>query len=508
MNIGSKPNREGEAPAEPVHDGSELPEGWAWARLEDVCSKIQDGTHHSPKNQSRSGKYKYVTAKNIKVWGIDLSDITYVDEATHREIYQRCDPKRGDVLYIKDGATTGIATVNPFEEEISLLSSVALLKPVETALDSTYLKWWLNSPTGYHSMTEQMSGSAITRLILRTIRASQIPIAPLAEQRRIVEKLEMLLGKVSSSQQRLSRIPGLLKRFRQSVLAAACSGKLTADWREDNSDTKRLELPNFLPTCESASIDADAFSELPDTWRLGLLDALLQERRGISYGIVKPGIHDPNGVRLLKSQQVRDGEMDLSADFRITRELDEEYARTRLQGGEILLNLVGASIGRSAIAPMELRGANVSRAIAVIPVIPEMTGWIQLNLRGPIGQKLIQDKTGGSAQPVLNLSEVRTLTIPLPPLAEQQEIVRRVEKLFAFADKIEARLKQAEAHVDRLTQSLLAKAFRGELVPTEHALATAEGRNYESASELLAHIQAIKPNAEPAKRKRGKTSKT
>ncbi len=214
MSVRSKPNREAEAPAEPERDGDELPEGWAWARLEDVCSKIQDGTHHSPKNQSRSGKYKYVTAKNIKVWGIDLSDITYVDEATHREIYQRCDPKRGDVLYIKDGATTGIATVNPFEEEISLLSSVALLKPVETALDSTYLKWWLNSPTGYHTMTEQMSGSAITRLILRTIRASQIPIAPLAEQRRIVGKLELLLGKVSSSQQRLSRVPGLLKRFR------------------------------------------------------------------------------------------------------------------------------------------------------------------------------------------------------------------------------------------------------------------------------------------------------
>lgn len=67
--------------------------------------------------------------------------------------------------------------------------------------------------------------------------------------------------------------------------------------------------------------------------------------------------------------------------------------------------------------------------------------------------------------------------------------MRRVEKLFAFADQIEARLKQAQSHVDRLTQSLLAKAFRGELVPTEHALATAAGRDYESASELLARIQ-------------------
>ncbi|MEI7699836.1 MAG: hypothetical protein WCK86_08580 [Planctomycetia bacterium] len=84
---------------------------------------------------------------------------------------------------------------------------------------------------------------------------------------------------------------------------------------------------------------------------------------------------------------------------------------------------------------------------------------------------------------------------PLPPFSEQQEIVRRVEKLFAFTDQIESRLKQAQSHVDRITQSLLVNAFRGELVPTEHALATAEGRNYETATELLARIQTEQNSA-------------
>ena len=82
----------------------ELPEGWSWARLGTVCSKVTDGTHHSPNNYP-IGEYKYVTAKNIKLNGIILEDITYVTAEVHKEIFSRCNPEFGDILYIKDGAT-------------------------------------------------------------------------------------------------------------------------------------------------------------------------------------------------------------------------------------------------------------------------------------------------------------------------------------------------------------------------------------------------------------------
>lgn len=353
-----------------------------------------------------------------------------------------------------------------------------------SGIDSHYIYRFLAQTSVRRAAKENFTGTAgQARVPTSFIEELELPLAPENEQRRIVAKLETLLGKVDASQQRLAKIPVLLKRFRQSVLAAACSGRLTADWREQNPDAKP---PEVLAVSEREASDenADGFAELPLSWRLVLLDSLLQSSRGISYGIVKPGWHDPNGVRMLKSQQVRDGTMDLAADFRITKQLDKEYARTRLQGGEILLNLVGASIGRSAIAPAELRGVNVSRAIAVIPVVHEMTDWVQLNLRGPIGQKLIQSKTGGSAQPVLNLSEVRTLSIPLPPVPEQQEIVRRVEGLFALADKLELRLAKAQKQVDQLTPSLLARAFAGKLVPQDP--------NDEPAEKLLQRIQLNK----------------
>ena len=110
------------------------------------------------------------------------------------------------------------------------------------------------------------------------------------------------------------------------------------------------------------------------------------------------------------------------------------------------------------------------------------------------GRKQLLESAYGQGKPGLNLDNIRDVAIGIPPLSEQQEIVRRVEKLFAFADQIEARLRQAQAHVDRLTQSLLSKAFRGELVPTEHTLAARDGRDYETASELLERIRTEHPH--------------
>lgn len=145
-----------------------LPFNWEWIDLDTVCEKITDGTHHSPKSYP-SGDYMYITAKNIKKQGILLDNVTYVSKEVHQEIYNRCDVKKGDVLYIKDGATTGIATVNQITEEFSLLSSVALLRPKRNVLAAKYLMYCLNSPSTKSRMLGMISGNAITRLTLKRL---------------------------------------------------------------------------------------------------------------------------------------------------------------------------------------------------------------------------------------------------------------------------------------------------------------------------------------------------
>ena len=164
--------------------------GWEVKKLEEVCDKINDGTHNSPKNEP-VGEYMYVTAKNIKESGIILDNITYVDAETHNAIYDRCNPEYGDVLYIKDGVTTGIATINNLREPFSLLSSVALLKPSKNILNY-FLKAVLNMPTMYTRIRSNMGGAAITRLTLVKINNIKIPVPPLTLQQLFAQRIELI----------------------------------------------------------------------------------------------------------------------------------------------------------------------------------------------------------------------------------------------------------------------------------------------------------------------------
>lgn len=151
------------------------PMGWEVQPLSELCIKITDGTHHSPEPQN-SG-YPYVTAKHIKPYFLNfLAKPTFVNEAAHNEIYKRCTPESGDVLYIKDGATTGVACINTFKRPISLLSSVALLK-LRPTINNDYLCHWLNHDGVKNKLiNEFMSGAAIKRYTLKKINLFKVPV--------------------------------------------------------------------------------------------------------------------------------------------------------------------------------------------------------------------------------------------------------------------------------------------------------------------------------------------
>lgn len=189
-------------------DPVENEKGWKVKKLGEVCSQITDGTHNSPTN-TKNGDFKYVTAKNIKKEGIVLDNITYVDADTHHSIYSRCNPEYGDILYIKDGATTGIATINNLNEEFSLLSSVALLK-LEDKIINYYLKAVLNTPSLYNCIRTNMGGAAITRLTLVKIKAIKIPLPPLPLQHLFAQRIEQIERQKSAVQKSITDLETLL----------------------------------------------------------------------------------------------------------------------------------------------------------------------------------------------------------------------------------------------------------------------------------------------------------
>lgn len=196
---------------------------WKTTRLGDVCT-INDGTHFSPKNSSE-GKYMYVTAKNIKPYFIDLTKISFISEKDHNEIYSRCSPVKGDVLYIKDGATAGIATINTLEEEFSLLSSVALLKCSSKILN-TFLVHYMNSAFGKKNFLGYIGGAAITRLTLVKIKNVNISLPPLKKQIAITQKIDDLQYNTNKLETIYKQKLKNLEELKKSILYKAFSGEI------------------------------------------------------------------------------------------------------------------------------------------------------------------------------------------------------------------------------------------------------------------------------------------
>ncbi len=333
-----------------------------------------------------------------------------------------------------------------------------------------------------------------------------ILIPPLAEQQRIVAKVEALLARVSAARQRLAKVPAILKRIRQSVLAAACSGRLTADWRGDRNDVEpattllerlaeerrtRWEARNAhrkYRLADEMQREQDELTEIPETWAWTNFDHCAWE---ITVGHVGPmkDRYVATGIAFLRSQNVRPLRFDSTGLVFIKPDFHAALRKSALYGGEILVTRTGANTGDCCVFPKPAGEANCADLVITRPLSGLLPAYGVIYISSRDGQARIGLRETGMAQPHFNIGAMRVKPFPLPPLAEQQEIVRRVAALFRLADAIEKRLAAATARAEKLTQAILAKAFRGELVPTEAELARREGRTYEPASVLLERIR-------------------
>lgn len=351
-----------------------------------------------------------------------------------------------------------------------------VLRAINTVADRHYLSGYLNV-FDYRGF---VTGSTRLKLTQAAMRQIPVVVAPRAEQKRIADKLDAVLARVDACRERLDRVPAILKRFRQTVLAAATSGKLTEDWREERA--------RGIGTNGSSL----KWAELP-------LGGLCDRERVITYGVIKLGIEIPEGVPCLRTSNVRWLRFDTEGIKRIDPALSLEYSRTILKGGEVLVNVRG-TLGGVAVATPEMAGWNVSREVAVVPVDTEKLDPAYLACW--IGSAGSQHWLGGVKKGVayigINIEDLRNLPVRVPSMEEQKEIVRRVGFLHAYADRFEARYAAARAQVERLTPALLAKAFRGELVPQDPS--------DEPASALLERIRTARAtdNAKPKQLKKGR----
>lgn len=309
---------------------------------------------------------------------------------------------------------------------------------------------------------KELSGSAAAKL--------PFLVAPKEEQRRIADKLDTTLARIDALNDRLARITPLLKRFRQSVLAAATSGRLTEDWR--------------------------ANSQAENEWRsVSLKEVASDFSYGSSAKSAKTG-----KVPVLRMGNIQEGALDWT-DLVYTSD-PEEIKKYKLVKGDVLFNRTNSPelVGKTAIYQGEQEAIYAGYLIRVKcseKLIPE---YLNYCLGSPMGRDYCwQVKSDGVSQSNINAKKLAAFEFLLPPTDEQTEIVRRVEILFAFADRLEARLQSAQTAAERLTPALLAKAFRGELVPQDP--------NDEPAAELLRRLRAARAADTASKPKRGRAAK-
>ena len=193
-------------------------DAWEEKVLGEVTEYLSDGTHFSPKSQN--GEYKYITSKNIRNSGLDLSDVSYISAEEHQEIYKRCSVKFGDLLLTKDGASTGNCCINFLDEEFSLLSSVAVLRPKQKKHNANFLCQVLQSPIGQNEIKGSMAGQAITRITLEKLRAYKFSFPLYEEQTHLGLFFRRLDSQIAESRTVLEKSRQLKKAMLAKMFPA------------------------------------------------------------------------------------------------------------------------------------------------------------------------------------------------------------------------------------------------------------------------------------------------
>ena len=486
---------------------SELPNGWVDIAIGEISDVIAGGTPkaNDASNFALPGKgIAWLTPADLS--GYKQKEISKGSRDLSQKGYDSCSAKlmpKGSLLF---SSRAPIGYVALAANEISTNQGFkSFVFPAE--VDPTYAFFFLKS---IRELADSLgTGTTFKELSGTTAKTLPFRLAPTSEQIRIAKKLDELLAQVDTLKARIDTIPALLKRFRQSVLAAAVSGQLTEEWRasaitlgsahqlhQQLKESHEAEGGHARGNASNPTEEAHDLSpsDLPECWDIAEMRDICAPGRPITYGILKPGPELEEGVPYIRVADFPGNKLNPANIKKTSPEIDLQFKRARLITGDLLLSIRG-SVGRLIKIPEALEGANITQDTARLSISPLVsTTFIYWVLLADSTQRRMKNATRGVAVRGINIGDVRAIQIPLPTLEEQTEVVRRVEQLFAFADQVEAKVASAKTRIDHLTQSILAKAFRGELVPQDP--------NDEPASVLLERIKAERTAAPKANRGR------
>jgi type I restriction enzyme S subunit len=431
--------------------------GWQTVALKDVTLDVENC------DPSKALAFTYVDISSI--------DNARCEIAHPRRIPGARAPSRarrpiqdGDVLFSNVRTyLRNVAQVRGLDAPAVASTGFTVLRP-SASLDSRFLYHLLRSDLFISQVTPEQTGTHYPATTDRVVRGQSIQLPSLDEQRGLAALIDQIELSRRSAASHVAAAAGALAIFRQTVLAAACSGRLTEDWRSDHPDlapdalgvgaAKRRRSPE-------EPLDLD-LPDLPEAYALTTVRAVALL---IEYGTSKKADRDVSGVPVLRMGNIQDGKVD-------TEELkycppDREIHRLMLQDGDLLFNRTNSPelVGKAAVfhenAPMSFASYLIRVRFAEGVADADFVNYWINSAWGRMWASHV--KADGVSQSNINGSKLGAMPLPLPPFAEQQEIVRRVEALLERADRLTTAINAATGRVSRTSQALLTKAFRGEL---------------------------------------------
>lgn len=414
-----------------------LPEGWEKMTLGELIT-IERGSSPRPIKSFLTTDDDGVNWVKIGDTSLESKYVTKTAEKINKEGAKKSKAVFAGDLILSNSMSLGRPYIMAIDGYIH--DGWFVLRVPETA-STDFLYYLLSSSDIQAQFTNLAVGGVVQNIRSELVKQAKFNLPPLPEQQYLSQKLTALLDEVVQTKQRLEAIPALLKQFRQSVLADAVSGRLTEEWRNTKGIKKNWKYEKAQNICDKVQSGSTP--------------------RGNPFG--KNGTIPFLKVYNIVNQAIN---FDYKPQF-IT--IEDHSKRSTALPNDILMNIVGPPLGKIAILTEQYSEWNINQAITLFRVNKEILNYKYLYFllcEGSFIREIEHNLKGSVGQVNISLSQCRDMIIPTPTLEEQTQIVQKVETYFALADEIETQVKTALENVNLLTQSILAKAFSGELSAT------------------------------------------
>lgn len=454
----------------------ELPAGWAWVRLGDAGEWYGGGTPSKGYPEYwDGGEIPWLSPKDMK------SDVLKgtQDDVTRRALEEtaiRLVPQGSVAIVTRSGVLEHSMPVSLVPFATTLNQDMKAIVPYR-GIHLRWLFWVLRAHEKDILRRCRKAGTTVASLSTPALREMQIPVAPLAEQRRIIATLEEKLSRLEAAQQSLTRAEAMIPRHSRALKTVVSAGRLSVDVKSRSSvdiadiKTQRralwVEQRGRKTYKEPVEADSDFPLEIPPNWCIASLEQVTDPVRLIRYGILKPKVTDGGVVPYVEVRDLAGCTLSGKVFNRTTRELDEQFSGARLQPGDLLIAVRG-SYERSAIVPPELDGANISRDVARISTLSfVMPAFLQIYLQSDIAQRYLKKHARGVAVKGVNISALRAMPIPVPPIEVQCMLAEAVQDQDNLMSIVSGEMRRAKSRANSLCTALLKKAFVGDLVPQD-----------------------------------------